>query len=94
MKNKKNKPFAQKLIPIIILAVIAYTVAAFILQFVGQTEISPSLTVAYFAFWGTELISLATIKNAKSKHNYSSSTDIYDNETEFEEDEEFDIVNF
>lgn len=79
-KQKKEKPFAQKLIPIIILAVIIYTIAAFVLQFVGQTEISPSLTVAYFAFWGTELISLATIKNTKSKYDYSSTVVCEDEE--------------
>lgn len=65
--KKNNKSFAKKLIPWIITAVVIYTLAAFILQFYNGTEISPTLTTAYFSFWGVELISLATIKNNKTK---------------------------
>ena len=31
-------------------------------------EVSSTLTVAWFAFWGTEIIALASIKNTKTKN--------------------------
>lgn len=65
---KKDKPFSQKLIPWIILAVMIYTIADIILQAFYCVEISPTLTTCYFAFWGTEIIGLATIKNVKVKN--------------------------
>jgi hypothetical protein len=64
-KEKKKKHYAQKLLPWIIVAVMLYTISAFVLQFFNGTEISPTLTTAYFAFWGTEIIAIATIKSVK-----------------------------
>ena len=72
MKLKRRKPYAQRLIPFIICAIVIYTIADILLQAVCGVEISPTLTTAYFAFWGTELIGLATIKNRKIKSDYSS----------------------
>jgi hypothetical protein len=63
----RKKPYAQKLLPVIVAAVVIYTVAAFILQFKGGVEISPALTTAYFAFWGVEIVNLAVIKVSKEK---------------------------
>lgn len=67
MKKKNNKSYAQKLLPWIIVAIVLYTVAAFVLQFVTQVEISSTLTTAYFAFWTAEIIAIASIKNVKEK---------------------------
>jgi len=67
LKKKNNKPFSKKLLPWIIVAVMGYTVAAFILQFITSVEISSTLTTAYFAFWTVEIISLAGIKTIKVK---------------------------
>lgn len=64
----KKKSFTQKLIPWIVLAVLLYTIAAFVVQAVYGYEISPTLTTCYFSFWGVELIGMATIKNTKTKH--------------------------
>jgi hypothetical protein len=65
MKKKKEKHYVQKLIPWIIVAVLGYTIAAFLLQFIVQVEVSPTLTTCYFAFWGTEIVAMATIKSVK-----------------------------
>jgi hypothetical protein len=43
--------------------IILYTVANFALQYFTTIEVSPTLTTAWFAFWGTELVALAAIKN-------------------------------
>lgn len=65
---KKEKSFTQKLIPWIVLAVILYTVADIVLQSVYGVEISPTLTTAFFSFFGVELIGMTTIKNTKTRH--------------------------
>lgn len=71
-KKKKEKPYAQKLIPIIIMAIMGYTIFAFILQFKIGIEPSPALTTAYFSFWGAEIIGLATIRTSKEKTKRTS----------------------
>ena len=49
--------------------IIVYTIANFVLQYFTQIEVSPTLTTAWFAFWGVELINLTIIKTNKIKHN-------------------------
>lgn len=79
-KNKKVKiKFGKIIIPIVMLAVIIYTIAAFCLQFHNGTEISPSLTVAYFAFWTGEIFAMSQITKTKLNNNYSSETNNTDN---------------
>ena len=61
--------------------IILYTAATFALQYFTTVEISPTLTTAWFAFWGTELVALAAIKTSKVKHGQDNiATD--DEETE------------
>lgn len=45
--------------------IIIYAVASFALQYFVGVEISPTLTNAWFAFWGTEIIALTAIKTSK-----------------------------
>lgn len=71
--TKKKKSYAQKLLPWIIVAIMLYTFAAFVLQFVTQIEISSTLTTVYFAFWTVEIISIASIKNVKEKRKTNQS---------------------
>ena len=52
---------------------IVYTVAAFILQFVTEVEISSTLTTCWFAFWGVEVGALAGIKMCKTKYKKQES---------------------
>jgi hypothetical protein len=42
--------------------IILYAAASFALQYLTSIEVSPTLTTAWFTFWGTELIALAGIK--------------------------------
>jgi hypothetical protein len=67
MKKIKEKSYAKLLLPWIIVAVMVYTIASFVLQFTTSVEISPTLTTAYFTFWTVEIISLAGIKTIKVK---------------------------
>lgn len=68
MQNKLKKVSNIVLIAACV-AVIGYAVTATIVQIVTGVELSPTLTTAWFSFWGVEIIALATIKNCKTKHN-------------------------
>jgi biotin transporter BioY len=73
MKKKKKK--TSKIILVVICVMITlYTAANFVLQYFAGVEVSPTLTTAWFAFWGTELIALAAIKTTKVKHNKEKET--------------------
>ena len=66
---------------LICIMVILYTAATFALQYFTTVEISPTLTTAWFAFWGTELVALAAIKTSKVKHGQDNiNTDPEENE--------------
>ena len=62
--NKRRK-VSNVMLVVIVTAIIAYTVASFAIQYFTSMEISSTLTTAWFAFWGTELVALATIKSSK-----------------------------
>ena len=66
--NKPKKKVSNIMLVVICFMIIIYTVADFILQYFTSIEVSPTLTTAWFAFWGTELVALAAIKTTKVKH--------------------------
>jgi hypothetical protein len=66
-KEKDKKSYAKKLLPWIIVAIMGYTIADFVLQYFTQVEVSPTLTQMYFAFWTFEILSIANIKVNKVK---------------------------
>lgn len=65
---KPKKKVSNIMLVLICTMVILYTIAAFALQFFTQIEISPTVTTAWYAFWGVELINLTLIKTSKIKH--------------------------
>lgn len=74
---------------LICIMIILYTVANFALQYFTTIEVSPTLTTAWFAFWGTELVALAAIKNQKVKYNYdNNNNEVITNDEIIEDDEE------
>ena len=50
-----------------VVSITLYTVASFIVLFQTGQNISDALTAVFFAFWTTEIVALASIKNNKSK---------------------------
>lgn len=68
--KKTKRSFADNIVYISIIAVVAFTVAAFILQFKGLMEISSTVTTCWFTFWTAEIVALAAIKTSKVKHDY------------------------
>ena len=71
---KKLKTSTVMLV-IICIMIILYTIADFALQYFTSVEVSPTLTTAWFAFWGTELVALAAIKTSKVKHGEQKFTE-------------------
>ena len=62
--------------------IILYTIADFALQYFTTIEVSPTLTTAWFAFWGSELVALTAIKTTKVKYNYKKDKEEDDIEEE------------
>ena len=69
MNNKPKKKVSNIMLVLICIMIIIYTAADFMLQYFTNIEVSPTLTTAWFAFWGTELVALAAINTSKLKHN-------------------------
>ena len=67
--NKPKKKTSTIMLIIICTMIILYAAADFALQYFTSIEVSPTLTTAWFTFWGVELVSLAAIKTTKIKHN-------------------------
>lgn len=71
-----KKPKTSTIILVLsIIMVVSYAIVDFVMQFTYSFEVSPTLTVAWFAFWGVEIVALASIKNTKTK-NRSNTEDI------------------
>lgn len=68
MANKPKRKVSNIMLVLICVMIVAYTVADFVLQYFTSIEVSPTLTTAWFAFWGTEIIALTAIKTSKVKH--------------------------
>lgn len=84
---KEKKEVSKVMLVLIVIAIVLYTVADFVLQYFTSIEVSPTLTTCWFAFWGTEIVALAVIKTSKVKHqrdkkNISEIEDITINEEE------------
>ena len=80
MNNKSKKKVSNIMLVLICTMIILYTAADFALQYFAGVEVSPTLTNAWFAFWGTELIALAAIKTTKVIKNRDKSNIDEENE--------------
>lgn len=87
--NKSKRKVSNIMLVLICTMIILYTAADFALQYFAGVEVSPTLTTAWFTFWGAELINLTIIKTSKIKHNVSEQDDsdevAYDSEEATEE---------
>ena len=78
--------FNKVIVSLSIVAIIAYTVAAILLQKYTMMELSPTLTTCVYAFFGTELIGLAGIKICDTKFIQNEPSNISENIIENEHD--------
>lgn len=84
---KQKKEVSKVMLVFIVLAIVLYTIADFVLQYFTSIEVSPTLTTCWFGFWGTEIVALAVIKTSKVKHQQNKedktkSDDVLINEEE------------
>ena len=84
MSNKPKKKVSNIMLVLICTMIILYTAAAFVLQYYTSIEISPTVTTSWYAFWGGELICLASIRITKVK--YENRTYTTEDTTETTED--------
>ena len=86
-KKKRKKNYVQRIIPLIVLAILGYTLTSFVLQFKTGISPDPTLTRMYFIFFTVEIVNLMTIKVSKVKNKYeqNSSNEYEDIESEMEE---------
>lgn len=66
--------FNKLIVLLSIVAIISYTIAAILLQKYTMTELSPTLTTCVYAFFGTELLGLASIKICDTKFTQTESS--------------------
>ena len=82
--EKKKKKVSNVMLAIIVIAIVGYVVADFILQYRMGIEISPTITTCWFCFWGTEIAALTTLKASKiikgSTNEDMSSSDAVNND--------------
>ena len=67
--QKINIKFTKLSVIISFLAVCIYTAFSILLQYKTAMEVSPTLTGCVFAFFGTELVAVTSIKNKQTKCN-------------------------
>ena len=68
--SKNGTKVSNIVLIFVIIAIVAYTAAAFYLQFTTGMEISSTLTTLWYAFWTTEILVLGGIKISKVMTNY------------------------
>ena len=73
--NKLKRKVSNIMLVLICTMIILYTAADFALQYFAGIEVSPTLTTAWFSFWGVELIALAAIKTTKVIKNNNDDTE-------------------
>ena len=79
----KKGSFSKLIVALSVLLILAYTVTAFVLQFVCGVEVSSTLTTCFYTFWAVEMLSLAGVKARKVKYENT-----YEENTESEESED------
>ena len=80
MKKRRRKRKSDYVLVFSVLAIVGYTVAGIAVQILTSTEISPTLTTAWYSYWTVEIVALAGIKIANIKHgedNDNSGTDAF-----------------
>jgi biotin transporter BioY len=67
----KRRKVSNVMLAIIVVAVIAYTVASFWLAYVSGVSIDPTLTTCFYAFWSAEVCAMMGIKISKVRKEHT-----------------------
>lgn len=63
--HKNGTKVSNVMLAIVVIMIVGYVFADFMLQYHTSIEISPTITTCWFSFWGAEIIALAGIKVSK-----------------------------
>ena len=63
--HREGAKVSNIMLAVIVIMIVGYVIASFILQYHTSIEMSPTITTCWFAFWTVEIISLAGIKVSK-----------------------------
>ena len=63
--SKPKKKISNIMLVVVCTMIVLYAAADFILQYYTSIEVSPTLTTAWFTFWGSEIVALTSIKISK-----------------------------
>lgn len=81
MINKQKKKVSNIMLVVVCIMITLYAAANFILQYFTSIEVSPTLTTAWFTFWGSELVCLTGIKVSKVlKGDNTYEDEVYEDE--------------
>ena len=69
MSTKTKIKVSNLIVALACIMIILYAAANFVLQYYTSIEVSPTLTTAWFTFWGSELFMLTGIKISKVLKN-------------------------
>lgn len=61
----KKRKVSNIMLTIVVIAITLYTIANFWLTYATGMSMDSTLTTCFYAFWGSELIALATLKTSK-----------------------------
>lgn len=70
--EKKQKKTSNVVLAVVIITVIAYTIASFWITYVRGVSIDPTLTTCFYTFFGSELLLLAGLKTSKILKGYEN----------------------
>jgi len=70
--DRKHYKFSSIMIVVIVINIVAYVIASFILQYHTGIEMSPTITTCWFSFWTVEIVALTGIKISKTKNHDDS----------------------
>lgn len=68
--ERKKRKVSNMLLVVVVVAIVAYTVANLWITYATGMSIDPTLTTCFYAFFSSELFLLAGIKLSKIKNKY------------------------
>ena len=68
--HKNGKKVSNIMLAIVVIMIVGYVIADFVLQYHTSIEISPTITTCWFSFWTIEILALAGIKVSKVRKEH------------------------
>lgn len=63
--HREGAKVSNVMLAIIVIMIVGYVIASFVLQYHTSIEMSPTITTCWFAFWTVEIVALAGIRISK-----------------------------